>query len=124
MRRPVASDGKIPAPAGREIARAALFFLVASYWFFGANLFAHQAVAPMDLLSTMPGYSEGAASLPLINQEKSDILDSLLPSWRYAKAQLRSGHLPLWDPLPGGGDPLLTALGAALITPRFLCYLI
>src|SRR5438105_8638051 len=110
-------------PRAARAAVAAAFFLILAYWCLGANLFRHESIAPMDLLSSVTGYAEGSAPLPLINNEKSDILDSLLPSWRFVKQELRSGHLPQWNPLSTGGEPALS-LGGAFLSPRFLCFLL
>ncbi|HEX7669530.1 MAG TPA: hypothetical protein VF395_08105, partial [Polyangiaceae bacterium] len=107
----------------REPLLAGLFFLVVAYAAFGANLFAGEVVAPMDLLSRFSGYTENGTPRPLVNIEMGDVLDALLPSFRYVKREILAGNLPLWNPLPAGGEPSLPLLFNGLVTPRFLLFL-
>lgn len=55
------------------------FFAVTICLMMGVNPFRGQVVAPMDLLLKYPGYSESGIHLPLVFNQRSDIIDSLLP---------------------------------------------
>jgi hypothetical protein len=121
------SSGAAPPPAeltGRAAALATAFFLLLSGVFFGANIFAGEAIGPMDLLSWSPGYSEEAEPIPIHNNEKSDILDSYLPALRYVKGELRAGRVPLWNPLPGGGELAFPNLSYGFVSPRYAMFLL
>jgi hypothetical protein len=107
----------------RELLLAGVFFVVVAYVAFGANVFGGEVVAPMDLLSRFSGYNEGDTALPLVNIQMGDILDSLLPTWRYVKSQIWAGRLPTWLPLAAGGEPSLP-LFSAFVSPRFLLFLL
>ncbi|HUJ25946.1 MAG TPA: hypothetical protein VLW85_08015 [Myxococcales bacterium] len=76
----------------------------------------------MDLLAQAQGFSEGMPALAPGSPQKSDILDGLLPSWRFARGELRAGRLPWWNPVFTGGVPELSSLFESLVTPRFLLY--
>src|SRR5205085_2131669 len=78
----------------RELFFAAIALLLLASVGFGANFFAGQTVAPMDLLAQGQGYSEGLSALAMHSPQKTDILDGLLPSWRFARSELRQGRLP------------------------------
>jgi hypothetical protein len=121
---PTEAVGDALAPRWREVALAALFFLVVAYTAFGANLFAGDVVAPMDLLSQFSGYTESGTARPLVNVEMGDVLDAVLPPFRHAKHELLAGRLPLWNPLPAGGEPLLPLIFNGLVSPRFLFFLL
>jgi hypothetical protein len=108
----------------REPLLAASFFLAVAYVAFGANVFAGDVVAPMDLLSRFSGYTENGTPRPLVNVEMGDVLDSVLPIFRYAKRELSRGQLPLWNPLPAGGEPGLPLVFNGLVSPRFFFFLL
>jgi hypothetical protein len=57
-----------------------------------------------------------------VDQGRSDILDALLPRWVYARAELRAGSLPIWDPIPQGGEPGIQNLTNAELTPAFAIF--
>jgi hypothetical protein len=99
------------------------FFVALAYWFLEANMFAGQIVAPMDLLLQFAGWKESGLSLPLFNRERSDILDAWLPKWIFVRNSFLSGKLPMWNPLPAGGEPVLWA-GSPQLSVGFLIFLI
>jgi hypothetical protein len=108
----------------RELGLAALVLLLLAYIGFGSNFFGGETIAPMDLLAEGQGYSEGMPALAMGSPQKTDILDGLLPSWRFARSELRHGRLPWWNPVFTGGAPSLSSLFEGFVTPRFLLYVL
>jgi len=99
-----------------------VFFVVVAYIYLGADIFSGEINAPMDLLLNYPGFSESGISTEIYSMEKSDILDSLLPSWIYVREEILSGDFPLWNPLKDGGKP--TFLSQLIFRADFLPFLI
>ena len=99
-----------------------LMLLVSAVVLMGANPFADKTMAPVDLLLQYPGW--GSADLPMgvAHPDRSDILDSRLPSWRFLKQRLRAGELPLWNPLRANGSPGLQLVSQSALTPAFLIF--
>lgn len=89
----------------------------------GANPFRGQTVGPFDLLASYQGWQpEDRQVAPPRHNERSDILDALLPSWIEAKKQLGEGNIPLWDPMRAGGGPALLNPVTILLTPAFAVF--
>ena len=88
----------------------------------GANPFAHQTVGPFDLLANQGAWVKDVPPVPVRNTERSDILDSLLPRWLHAREVLRAGSLPIWDPIPKGGERGIQNLANAELTPAFAIF--
>jgi len=80
-----------------------LFFFIVAFFYLGANIFAGQIAAPMDILSRYPGFNESSLKLDLYNTERSDVLDYQIPIWTHFREQIINGEFPLWDPLRNGG---------------------
>lgn len=111
-----------------------LLYLLVAIASLGANPFRGETTGPFDLLASYPGWNDGAPVEQVRHPERSDILDSFLPDWMEARRQIRSGTLPLWNPLPAGGRAAILAptrseltIGFALFTaapdPAFGFYL-
>ena len=79
----------------REDLIVILFFFLVSFFYLGANIFAGQIVAPMDLLLHYPGWSNTSMDIPVFNLERSDVLDSQIPGWNFARESILNGSLPL-----------------------------
>ncbi|TRC91752.1 hypothetical protein FJV80_02030 [Mesorhizobium sp. WSM4310] len=92
-------DNHVPeqAPFLRHVISLVLLFVLV-LGIVGVNPF-RQTLAPMDLLLAYPGWDNAGIDTPLVNMERSDILDSRLPNWREFRRELREGHIPLWNPL-------------------------
>jgi len=90
----------------RETLGAFLVLLLLAAGALGANPFAGQTVAPMDLLLGWSGWSTISMEKTVVNWSPHDIIDSVLPFWLAMKRELRSGHLPLWYSSSAGGTPL------------------
>ena len=86
----------------------------------GANPFAGQTVAPLDLLIANPGWSSIQADVKVVHSESSDIVDSQLPTWIPLKAQIREGRGALWWPYGTGGQPI----SFELLNPAFLLFVV
>ncbi len=116
------SAGSKPGFLSRHETLCALllfFFLAAAA--LGANPFADQTVAPLDMLMGLRGYAgqSNQQILPLANSERGDILDSQLPTWMTLKDQIRNGESPLWHPNVAGGLPV----SLEITNPAFLLFL-
>lgn len=110
----------------REDLIVILFFFLVSFFYLGANIFAGQIVAPMDLLLHYPGWSNTGMDIPVFNLERSDILDSQIPMWNFARDSILNGLLPLWNPFVAGGSPALATFttSPSLLTPSFFVFLV
>ena len=84
-----------------------LLYVVLAACALGANPFRGQTVGPFDLLATYAGWNPDGRTVEVRNPERSDILDSLLPTWLVAREQAREGRLPLWNAQRAGGSPAL-----------------
>lgn len=88
----------------------------------GANPFAGETVGPFDLLVAQAGWTVPDEPVTVRNVERSDVLDSLLPSWIYQRREIREGHLSSWNPLPAGGRPGIQDLSNGELTPAFAIF--
>jgi hypothetical protein len=100
---------------------AFILFIFLSVIVLEANPFAAQTVAPLDLLLNFPGYAgqRDHKTLPIVQAERNDIIDSQLPEWMTLKDQIRNGESPLWHPNAAGGHPVTLTLS----NPAFLLFL-
>lgn len=89
----------------REFLVVGLFFVLLSGLYLGANIFAGEIVAPMDLLFHYAGWQDSAPTLALHSIGRSDVIDSLLPGWIFLREDLARGQLALWYPMSAGGGP-------------------
>lgn len=101
-----------------------IFFVSISYLYLGVNIFSGKIVAPMDLLLSYPGWKESGISTTIVNIERSDILDGLLPVWINTRNTILGGELPLWSLTRSGGSPSFIFLGNSFISVSFLLFLI
>lgn len=99
-----------------------LAYLAFAIGVIGANPFAGETVGPFDLLVAQAGWTVKDEPTQVRNVERSDVLDSLLPSWIYQRKEIREGHLSTWDPLPAGGRPGIQDLSNAELTPAFAIF--
>jgi len=88
----------------------------------GANPFVQHTVGPFDILASRGGWAKDVPPVTVRNMERSDVLDWLLPRWLYARDVLRSGSLPIWNPIPKGGEPGIQNLANAELTPAFAIF--
>src|SRR5688500_8314976 len=88
----------------------------------GANPFRGETVGPFDLLAAHAGWRVADAPVTVRHMERSDILDALVPEWMEARRQIRSGDVPLWNPLRAGGGAALLDPTNALLTPGFAAF--
>ncbi|SEM33956.1 hypothetical protein SAMN02800694_0703 [Luteibacter sp. UNCMF331Sha3.1] len=114
-------DHRVPLTP-RELAWAFGAFLLIALIALGANPFRDQTVGPFDLLLSQPGWGNQVSFADVRHAERSDVLDYYLPRWIQARQQLRAGHLPLWNPLPAGGEPGILNLASGELTPAFLIF--
>lgn len=99
-----------------------LLYIALAAALLGANPFARQTAGPFDLLAAQGGWRAQTQATVVRNLQRSDILDALLPRWINARAQLREGTLPIWDPLPKGGEAGIQNLSSSELTPAFLLF--
>ncbi|MGH7857675.1 MAG: hypothetical protein ACREQY_10130, partial [Candidatus Binatia bacterium] len=113
-----------PRVTRAELAGVVALLLLVAYGWLGANLFAGEIVAPMDLLLHRPGWAESGLEWPLSRTKASDVIDGHLPKWIFLKQELLGGRVPFWNPMPGGGQPAFGILSHGYFTPRFLLFLL
>lgn len=99
-----------------------LAYLVFAVGVIGANPFAGETVGPFDLLVAQAGWTVQGEPVQVRSAERSDVIDSLLPSWIYQRGEIRDWHLSTWDPLPGGGRAGIQDLSHAELTPAFAIF--
>ncbi|MCD9031665.1 YfhO family protein [Luteimonas sp. Y-2-2-4F] len=90
----------------------------------GANPFKGEVVGPFDLLAWHGGWSVDEQVEQVRSRERSDIIDSLLPNWTQAREQIRSGIVPLWNPLQAAGQGALFDPTRSLFSVAFLLFLL
>ncbi|MCU7917745.1 MAG: hypothetical protein KZQ95_05240 [Candidatus Thiodiazotropha sp. (ex Epidulcina cf. delphinae)] len=103
-------------------AMALLALIVIAVLMLGANPIVGETIAPFDMLSRVPGWKNTGIDGAVKHLKHSDVLDNKLPSWRFARDQLRNGELPLWNPLVLGGEPLVLLITRSILTPAFALY--
>lgn len=104
------------------VAAAIAFFVAVGMAVLGANPFAQQTVGPYDLLVASKGWSQEYGPVEVRNGERTDVLDAMVPRWMFARGELRQGRVPLWNPLPGGGEPGIHNLASSQLTPAFAIF--
>lgn len=95
-----------------------IVFTFLSIYTLDANPFAGETVAPFDRLLEMSGWSSVQSGVKAVHAERSDILDSQLPTWITLKDQIRRGESPLWYPMGAGGQPI----SLEIWNPTFLLF--
>ena len=103
----------------RQKLAAFLVILFLSVYALNANPLAGQTVAPFDRLLQFPGWFSIQSDRKAVHLERSDILDSQLPTWITLKDEIRKGESPLWYPNGAGGQPI----SLELCNPAFLLFL-
>lgn len=96
-----------------------IVFTCLAIYTLNANPFAGQTVAPFDRLLQFQGWFSVQSDRTAVHAERSDILDSQLPTWITLKDQIRRGQSPLWYPNGAGGQPI----SLELCNPAFLLFL-
>ena len=117
------TESKSPAILTRHQTLFTFFlFIILALYVLGANPFAAQTVAPMDVLMSFPGYTgqRDHKTIPVVHWEPTDIIDSQLPTWITLKNQIRNGESPLWNPYTSGGQPV----SLEYCNPVFLLFLL
>lgn len=99
-----------------------VFYLLIAAAAMGVNPFRGQTVTPFDLLISQQGWHAIDPGVEVRNFDRSDALDSLLPAWIEARLQVRSGHLPYWNPQIAGGGQAFPNLVNGLLTPDFAIF--
>jgi len=100
------------------------FFILVGVGVLGANPFAGQTTGPFDLLMSRPAWNPEFQQVKVRNGERTDVVDAMLPRWMYARHELREGRLPLWNPLPGGGESGLHNLASSQLSPAFAAFVL
>lgn len=108
--------------SARELLRAFLGFLLIAILALGVNPFRGQGVGPFDLIVSQAGWGSKISLYQVRHAERTDVLDYYLPRWIEARNELHKGHIPLWNPLPAGGEPGILNLAAGELTPAFLLF--
>lgn len=88
----------------------------------GANPFNGETVGPFDLLVSQKAWTLPSTHVPVRTHQSTDVLDALLPRWLQARAALRAGVIPLWNPLPAGGEADIHNIVNAELTPAFAIF--
>lgn len=105
-----------------RLAGWALAYLAMAALLLGANPFRGETVGPLDLLASYSGWHEGDALVEVRHGTRSDIVDSLLPTWLESRRQLHEGQLPLWNPLVAGGNAQMLNPANAQLTIGFAMF--
>ena len=101
---------------------AVLFLVLVAVCVLGANPFAGQTTGPFDVLMARPAWNPEFQQVGVRSGERTDVLDAMLPRWMYARNELRSGRIPLWNPLPGGGESGIHNLASSQLSPAFAVF--
>lgn len=101
---------------------AVLFLVVVAVCVLGANPFAGQTTGPFDLLMARPAWNADFQQVSVRSGERTDVLDAMLPRWMYARNELRSGRIPVWNPLTGGGESGMHNLASSQLSPAFAVF--
>ncbi|MCL5022522.1 MAG: YfhO family protein [Nitrospirae bacterium] len=117
---PVEKRDSIEVLSRRRTPFAFLLFVCLAAYALNANPFAGRTVAPFDRLLEFSGWSSVQSNVKAVHAERSDILDSQLPTWITLKDQIRKGESPLWYPNGAGGQPI----SLELCNPTFLLFLL
>ncbi|MDR3089507.1 MAG: hypothetical protein LBU39_06795 [Desulfobulbaceae bacterium] len=99
-----------------------LYYIVLAVLALGANPFAGETSAPVDLLGTAAGFDANISEENVRHPQRSDILDALLPQWKEYKTLLRQGDPALWNPYSAGGRIGITDVTRSVFTPSFLLF--
>lgn len=105
-----------------RVAALAAFYVLIAVAAMGVNPFRGQTITPFDLLVSQQGWHAVDPGVKVRNFDRSDVLDSLLPIWIEARKQVRTGHLPYWDPQTAGGGPAFPNLVNGVLTPDFAIF--
>ncbi len=93
---------------------------------YGAALAGHRILLPLDLLQDGGVYlprAQGAPPQARQDPVRLDLVTQMEISRRFAAAEVRSGRLPLWNPLNYCGAPFLAANQTGVFSPfRLLDY--
>ena len=101
---------------------AVIVYILLSVLVIGANPFAGETSAPMDLLSRYPGWSSHVFLSTFTHNERSDILDVFIPQWITLKKAIRNCKYGIWNPV--SMNPGVIDVSRAAFTPSFLAFLL
>ena len=76
------------------------FHLVLAAGVLGCNPFAGQTVGPLDLLVSKPGWNVPYKPMAVRNNERTDVVDAMLPRWITREPATRDRRLDF--PTPSG----------------------
>ncbi len=104
---------------------ANIFIFLSLIVFFSRSLFTDRIPATTDILQTSEFFRK--PGLPGTIQNKLimdlDCVDQFIPWFQFNTELLKSGHLPLWDPNQGCGQPHIANMQSAFFFPlNFLIY--
>jgi hypothetical protein len=108
----------MPRWASDERARAA-FVLILLLGFFFATPLARIRNSHYCFADFLQGFGpmSVAPGRPPDNKEMGDPAVAFLPWLVFSREQVRSGHLPLWNPYNGGGIPIFANYQSAVLSP-------
>lgn len=106
--------------SGSQNLFAFILFVCLSIYALNANPFAGETVAPFDRLLEISGWASVQSGVKALHAERSDILDSQLPTWITLKDQIRRGESPFWYPNGAGGQPV----SLELCNPMFYLFVL
>jgi hypothetical protein len=106
---------------------ANIFIFLSLIVFFSRSLFTDRIPATTDILQTSEFFRK--PGLPSTIQNKLvmdlDCVDQFIPWFQFNTESIKSGHLPLWDPNQGCGQPHIANMQSAFFSPlNFLIYLL
>lgn len=101
---------------------AILVYILLSALVIGANPFAGETSAPMDLLSRYPGWSSHVFLSTSTHNERSDVLDVFIPQWITLKKAICDYKYGIWNPV--SMNPGVLDVSRAAFTPSFLAFLL
>ncbi len=108
-----------------HLAKAAFIFLMVTFILFWPFFLKGEYIIPSDLLGDYyPWHSLSTGDHMVKNTLRSDVLDQILPSWKFFQEQIRQGVLPLWNPLSAQGIPFFTIIHFSFLSPLVLFFLL
>lgn len=102
----------------RDSYKAAFLFAIVIVALFWPFFFEGKVIAPTDmLLDYSPWKSLRPENYVVSNTLRSDVVDQILPAWKFFQDQVQQGIFPLWNPFMAQGQPFLPLVHFSLLFP-------
>lgn len=109
----------------RDTFKAAFIFFSIIVILFWPFFFQGKIIAPTDiLLDYAPWKVLRPDHYTISNTLRSDVVDQILPAWKFFQDQIHEGTVPLWNPYMAQGQPFFPLLHFSLLFPPVLLALL